>query len=149
MANDLGIHGLDLNRLPTRIDHVGVIVEDLSAAVEHFSTHYGLEVVAREEIVAAGADVAYLAIKDAPEGDLAVTIQFLQPLREGPVLSYFTAHGPGTHHICFEVPSLERFVEGLPFPGEQEPNIIKGGRGRRTCFLRDDSHGFVVELCER
>jgi methylmalonyl-CoA/ethylmalonyl-CoA epimerase len=128
----------------TRIDHVGVVVRDLPTTIEHFTTHFGLRVVAREVITGAGADVAYLAAGD----DEGHTIQFLQPIADGPVRTFLDTRGPGAHHICFEVPELEPFVAGSLDPVEQAPDIIRGGRGKRTCFLRDQQYGFVIELCE-
>jgi methylmalonyl-CoA/ethylmalonyl-CoA epimerase len=135
--------------LPTRIDHVGIIVEDLQAAIDHFSERFGMVVVAREEIVAAGADVAYLAVDNPNTTDEPPTIQFLQPIREGSVMTYFNERGAGAHHVCFEVPSIEGFVLDSGVDDEQDPNVINGGRGKRTCFLRDRTFGFFVELCAR
>ena len=128
----------------TRIDHVGVVVRDLEATVAHFTSRLGLRVVAREVIAGAGADVAYLCAGS----DEAATIQFLQPIADGAVRRFLDAHGPGAHHICFEVPELETFVTRSLDEVEQSPDIIRGGRGKRTCFLRDQQFGFVVELCE-
>jgi methylmalonyl-CoA/ethylmalonyl-CoA epimerase len=127
----------------TRIDHVGVVVRDLEVAISYFTQRFGMVVVAREEIAGAGAQVAYLAA-----GTDSQTVQFLQPDRPGPLRDFLDRRGPGAHHICFEVPGLEEFVTGALDEPEQNPNIIRGGRGKRTCFLRDSTFGFVIELCE-
>lgn len=128
----------DLLGRKTAIDHVGVVVRDLTSAVDYF-TMLGLEVVSEEEIVDAGVRVAYL-------GNDGQLLQLLQPVRNGPLQVYLEEHGEGLHHVCFAVPAIREVIGRLP--GEEEPAINRGGRGMWTCFLHQRHHGVTVELAE-
>ncbi|MGC0366547.1 methylmalonyl-CoA/ethylmalonyl-CoA epimerase [Rhodococcus sp. 27YEA15] len=123
----------------TRIDHIGIVVEDLDEAIAHFITRYGFRQDSRQLIDAVGAESAFLSVAGQ-------SVQLLKPNAPGPIRSYLEEKGQGVHHLCLEVPSIEDALQALP--GELETPVVTGGRGKRTCFLADDRHGVVIELSQ-
>lgn len=122
-----------------RIDHIGVVVRDMEAAVEHFTERYGLVLDGDWTEPNGRLRLVYLAAGDT-------TLQLVTPLREGPLTDFLDDRGEGIHHVCLEVADLEAAIGSID--GEVESDPYLGGRGARVCFLTDRSHGVLVELTE-
>ena len=128
----------------TRIDHISIGVEDFDRAYDFYANVLGLEVLKVEESELHGVKAAFLKI-----GDMMVEI--IQPLGEGPIADFLEKHGPGFHHVAFEVPDLPEALDevagrGLRVLGEPKPGI----HGGRISFLHPkDTQGTMVELCDK
>ncbi|WP_394855681.1 VOC family protein [Rhodococcus globerulus] len=122
-----------------RIDHIGIVVQDLGDAIAHFTGNYGFREDSRQRIEAVGAESAFLSIAGQ-------SVQLLQPFAPGSIRSYLEERGQGVHHLCLEVPHIEDALAALP--GEMDTPVVTGGRGKRTCFLADDRFGVVIELSQ-
>jgi malonyl-CoA/methylmalonyl-CoA synthetase len=128
----------------SRVNHLGVIVDDMDAAVAGFRDRLGLP-LAKTEVYADMLDIAFL-----PCGDTQVEL-ICPREHDDPAAHYLREHGPGIQHIAFEVDDLEaalaelreRGVEPLgeaPRPGADDTIIA---------FLDPRSFGgILVELCQ-
>ena len=123
-----------------RIDHVGIAVEDLDAAVQLYEGTLGMPLVHRETVVEQGVEAVLL---DVGEGH----IELLRPLSEDtPVGKFMARKGGGMHHIAYAVSDIDRTLAELAKRGveliDTEPRI--GIRGSRVAFLHPRSTGGVL-----
>jgi methylmalonyl-CoA/ethylmalonyl-CoA epimerase len=129
----------------TAIDHVGIAVEDLDAAVEHYRRTLGVEPTHRERVESQGVEeVLFEAAGSA--------IQLLGSLGpETPVGRFLRARGPGVHHVGYRVDDLGRMLghlaaEGVPLI---DPSPRPGSRGTTIAFVHPRGMGGVlVELVQ-
>lgn len=129
----------------TELDHVGIAVADLEAAVEHYRRTLGLEPVHRERVEDQGVEEVLL-----PAGTSFV--QLLGALGpDTPVGRFLASRGPGVHHVAYRVDdvahALERLrAEGVPLIDEAPR---PGSRGTRIAFVHPKGMGGVlVELVQ-
>src|ERR1700710_2612093 len=86
----------------TRIDHVGIAVNDLEKSIAWYETNFGLTVVAQEINEEQGVHEAMLLVHDGTTGGSHV--QLLEPPRpDSPIGKYLAKHPPGIHHIAYGV----------------------------------------------
>ena len=128
-----------------RVEHIGVAVQDLEAALAFYRGVLGLEVEEIEEVVEQGVRLAVLPVGET-------RIELLQSTTpEGPIGRFIERRGEGLHHICLEVKDIERALERLRQAGvrliDERPRV--GAGGRRIAFLHPRSaHGVLIELSE-
>jgi methylmalonyl-CoA/ethylmalonyl-CoA epimerase len=127
------------------LDHVGIAVEDIEAALHFYREALGLEVSHREEVFSQKVKVAFLQA-----GQTA--LELLEPTNEeGAVGKFLKKRGPGLHHVAFSMEGIGGKMEhlrrmGLP-PLEDRPRA--GARGHLVCFLHPKyAHGVLVELVD-
>ena len=129
----------------TAIDHVGIAVEDLEAAVEHYRRTFGIEPVHRERVESQGVEEVLFAVGES-------YIQLLGALGpETPVGRFLEKRGPGVHHVGYRVDRVRDTLDRLRAEGVQlidaEPRA--GSRGTTIAFVHPQSMGGVlVELVE-
>ena len=127
-----------------RVDHLGVIVGDLDAAVRSFTENLGLK-LDHTERYGDELDIAFL-----PCGETLV--ELITPRTgEGSNADYLKQHGPGIQHVAFEVENLDAALEELSERGVSPLGDapVPGAGGMRIAFLDPKSFGGVlVELCE-
>jgi len=128
-----------------KIDHIGIVVSDLSESLVWYADTLGWIVHHEEYIPHAGAKIAHLL----PEpNDLLASVpslQLVQPIEPSPVLDHLRSKGEGLHHICFEVDDMSRALSSL---GTDSDSIFLGGQGRLACFLEGSPDGVLIELME-
>ena len=131
-----------------RIDHIGVAVADLEAAIDLHVGVYGMELVHRETVTDQGVEAVLL---DVGENH----VELLFPLGEDtPVGKFLARRGPGLHHVAYQVEDIEAALRSLRDSGmrliDEEPRI--GIRSARVAFLHPGASGSVltelVELAE-
>ena len=123
-----------------RIDHIGVAVRDIGAALPFYVDVLGMRVSVDVVLADGSARLAYLEAGDT-------TLQLVQPLAPGPVADFLSTHGEGLHHICFAVEDLVDAIEALP-GDEATDGIYVGGRQCRVSFIGARPNGVVLELTE-
>lgn len=129
----------------TRIDQVGIAVEDLDAALGFYARAFGLTPSSREQVASDGVEEAMIDVA-------GVQLQLLQSTREGsPIERFLASRGPGMHHLGIAVRSLDAALEHLRTEGieliDDEPRI--GGSGHRIAFVHPRSTGgILIELIE-
>jgi catechol 2,3-dioxygenase-like lactoylglutathione lyase family enzyme len=139
-----------------RMDHVGIVVDDLAAATEFF-VELGLEVqgeVSMEGLVVdrlvglegVRTDFAFMQTPDG-NGRLEL-IEFHSPAYEGGN-GHAPAHAPGIRHITFAVDDIDAVVARLRTRGaELVGELVRYENSYRLCYLRGPA-GIIVELAER
>jgi methylmalonyl-CoA epimerase len=123
-----------------RVDHIGVAVEDLDAAIALHEEAYGMAVAHREVVEAQGVEAVLL---DVGENH----VELLRPLDgETPVGRFLSKRGPGLHHVAYQVTDVQATLDTLRDRGlrliDEAPRT--GIRGSRVAFLHPDSSGGVL-----
>ena len=123
-----------------RIDHIGVAVEDLDAAIALHETTYGMALVHRETVSEQGVEAVLL---DVGENH----VELLRPLTEDtPVGKFLANRGPGLHHVAYQVPDIEAALAALKADGAQliDETPRTGIRNSRVAFVHPKSSGGVL-----
>jgi methylmalonyl-CoA epimerase len=123
-----------------RIDHIGVAVEDLDAALALYAQTLGMPVVHRETVEEQGVEAILL---DVGEGH----VELLAPLGpETPVGKYLAKRGPGLHHVAYQVADIDATLAALKQAGvrliDESPRV--GIRGSRVAFVHPAASGGVL-----
>jgi methylmalonyl-CoA epimerase len=124
----------------TTIDHIGVAVQDLDAALALYRDTLKMPLVHRETVTDQGVEAVLLDVGDSH-------VELLAPL--GPdtaVGKYLAKRGPGLHHVAYRVESIEDTLAQLTAAGlrliDTEPRT--GIRGSRVAFVHPASTGGVL-----
>jgi methylmalonyl-CoA/ethylmalonyl-CoA epimerase len=123
-----------------RVDHIGVAVEDLDAAIALHEEAYGMALVHREVIEEQGVEAVLF---DVGENH----VELLCPLAdESPVGRFLAKRGPGLHHVAYQVTDVEATLAQLRARGlrliDETPRT--GVRGSRVAFLHPAASGGVL-----
>jgi methylmalonyl-CoA/ethylmalonyl-CoA epimerase len=123
-----------------RIDHIGVAVEDLDAALKLYAEVLGMPVVHRETVTEQGVEAILL---DVGENH----VELLAPLGpDTPVGKFLAKKGPGLHHVAYQVADIEATLSALKAAGtrliDETPRI--GIRSSRVAFVHPASTGGVL-----
>ena len=139
-----GTHGADSGDL-THIDHVGIAVSDLDAAVQWYEQMFGATVAHRERIESDGVDEALIKVADG-------YIQLLQPFTDAsPLAKYMARNGEGLHHVGYRVADCDAVLESVKEKGARvvDEHPRTGSRGTTVAFLHPKtSFGTLIELVE-
>jgi methylmalonyl-CoA/ethylmalonyl-CoA epimerase len=128
-----------------KIDHIGIAVPDLDAAVAAFTALFGSGPDSVEEVAEQKVRTAFFSAGET-------NVELLFPTAEdSPISSFLAKRGAGIHHICFEVANIERALADYQAQGlrliDATPRI--GAHGKRIAFLHPKSTGgILIELCE-
>ena len=129
----------------TRIDHVGIAVEDLEAAVERYRRILGVEPAHREVVESQGVEEVLFAVGPS-------YVQLLGALgRETPVGRFLATRGPGVHHVAYRVDDLGTTLERLRAEGVRlvDETPRPGSRGTKIAFVHPSGmEGVLVELVQ-
>jgi len=122
------------------IDHVGVAVADLDAAIADYERSFGMAVSHRETVAEQGVEAVLL---DAGPNH----IELLAPLNDETAIGRFIARrGPGLHHVAYRVDDCAAALEQLAAAGvvliDEQPR--DGIRGSRVAFIHPRSAGGVL-----
>ena len=140
-----------------RMDHVGVVVDDLDAAKDFF-VELGLEVVATwslaeprvDRIIGLDGVETDVAMLQTPDGNGRLELtRFRAPAYEGGHDRNAPSHAPGLRHVTFEVDDLDAAVavvraRACDLVGE----VLRFGDTYRLCYVRGPE-GIIVELAEK
>jgi methylmalonyl-CoA/ethylmalonyl-CoA epimerase len=123
-----------------RIDHVGVAVEDVEAAVALYRDSFGMELAHRETVEDQGVEAVLLDVGDGH-------VELLAPLGpDTPVGRFMAKNGAGLHHVAYAVEDIDSALERIAGVGieliDSEPRI--GIRESRVAFLHPRSTGGVL-----
>jgi methylmalonyl-CoA/ethylmalonyl-CoA epimerase len=129
----------------TAIDHIGIAVDDLDAAVEHYRRTLGVKPAHRERVDDQGVEEVLFAAGGS-------FIQLLGALRpDTPVGRFLETHGAGLHHVAYRVDDIEAALEHLRV---EDVRLIDdaprpGSRNTLVAFVHPKSMGGVlVELVQ-
>jgi methylmalonyl-CoA/ethylmalonyl-CoA epimerase len=152
-----------------RIDHVGIACRSLDAAIERYTSVFGLTVVSRETNAEQGVREAMLSFpggatpRDPPAHEGATRppvppwppgsyVQLLEPLGDDtPVGRFLARRGEGIHHVGYAVPDVVAALETFGGRGvrliDERPR--HGSMGASIAFLHPaDLGGVLTELVQ-
>jgi methylmalonyl-CoA/ethylmalonyl-CoA epimerase len=123
-----------------RIDHIGVAVEDLGAALQLYDRAFEMRLVHRETVDEQGVEAVLLDVGDGH-------VELLRPLGpETAVGRFLERKGPGLHHVAYAVGDIDATLRSLSAAGleliDSEPRV--GIRESRVAFLHPRSTGGVL-----
>ena len=125
------------------IDHIGIAVSDLDAALKFYRDALGLEVEAPEEVASQRVRAYFV-----PAGGAA--LELLEGTADdSPITKYVAKRGPGLHHITLRVDDIGAALAQLKARGVRliDESPRPGAHGSLVAFIHPASaHGVLVEL---
>lgn len=139
-----------------RMDHVGIVVDDLAAATEFF-VELGLELQGEgfvegrsvDRVVGLEGVRSEVAMLQTPDGHGRVELaKFHSPSTQGGD-RHAPANTPGIRHVTFAVEDIDAVVAGLRARGaELVGELERYEDSYRLCYVRGPE-GIIVELAEK
>jgi catechol 2,3-dioxygenase-like lactoylglutathione lyase family enzyme len=139
-----------------RMDHVGIVVDDLAAAVEFF-VELGLELQDEEAVEGRWVDRvvgldgirADIAMMQTPDGHGRLElVKFHSPSSQGDN-GHVPANTRGIRHIAFAVDDIDAAVARLRACGAELVGEVENYEDiYRLCYVRGPE-GIIIELAER
>jgi methylmalonyl-CoA epimerase len=124
----------------TRVDHIGVAVEDIDASLELYERDYGMTLVHREIVAEQGVEAVLLDVGENHIELLAATGP------DTPVGRFLAKNGPGMHHVAYQVQDIEATLAALKESGlrliDETPRV--GIRNSRVAFLHPKTAGGLL-----
>jgi methylmalonyl-CoA/ethylmalonyl-CoA epimerase len=122
------------------MDHIGVAVEDLDAAIELYKQRFEMGEQHREVVESQGVEAVLLEIGEGH-------VELLKPLSPDTAVGKFIAsRGPGLHHVAYQTSDIDAALEQVKAAGlqliDETPRI--GIRGSRVAFLHPKATGGVL-----
>lgn len=124
----------------TRIDHIGVAVEDLDAAIKLYERNFEMELVHRETVESQGVEAVLLDVGDGH-------VELLSALGpDTPVGKYIARKGSGLHHVAYAVEDIDETLASLKEQGVKliDQEARTGIRQSRVAFLHPAATGSVL-----
>jgi methylmalonyl-CoA/ethylmalonyl-CoA epimerase len=124
----------------TRIDHIGVAVEQLEPALALYGASFELKLAHREVVEQQGVEAVLLDIGENH-------VELLAPLSaDTPVGKFLAKNGPGLHHVAYQVADIDSTLGALKQAGlaliDEQPRA--GIRGSRVAFMHPRATGGVL-----
>jgi LAO/AO transport system kinase len=127
------------------LDHIGIAVADIAAALKFYRDALGLEVEAPEEVVSQRVRAHFI-----PAGGAA--LELLEATAgDSPIANYLVKRGAGLHHITLRVDDIAAALARLKASGVRLIDEVArpGAHGSLVAFIHPTStHGVLVELKE-
>lgn len=128
-----------------RMDHVGVVVQNLDESLKIYCDGLGFTLLQRIAIPEQLVEAAFL---DAGNS----TIELISPTDEASGTARFLQNrGEGTHHVCFEVDDIAAALEALRGQGlrliDEKPR--QGPHGLVAFIHPKATHGTMIELLQK
>jgi len=129
--------------MKAKLDHIGIAVSDIAAALTFYRDALGLEVEAPEHVESQHVRAHFM-----PAGESA--LELLEATSDdSPIAKYIAKRGPGLHHITLRVDDIRAALAELTARGvrliDREPR--PGAHGSLVAFIHPSSaHGVLVEL---
>ena len=128
----------------SRIEHIGIAVESLDAAIPYYETLLGTKCYSIEEVADQRVKTAFFKVGDTK-------IELLESTDpEGPIGKFLEKKGQGIHHIAFAVDNVNSALQEANEAGIQliDKQGRKGAEGLTIGFLHPKStFGTLTELC--
>jgi len=125
-----------------KLNHIAVVVNDITEALAFWEGALGIKLDHVEDVPSQKVKVAFLPVGDSE-------IELVQPSSGGTgTAKFLKAHGPGMHHLCFEVDNIDEMLADLKVKNirliNETPFVFEG---RKMAFIHPESTGGVlVEL---
>ena len=137
------------------MDHVGIVVDDLAAAIEFFAElglvlqgEGSVEGRSVDRVVGLDGIRAEIAMLETPDGNARLELsKFHSPSSQGDNRRA-PANTTGIRHIAFAVEDIDAVVAGLRARGAELVGELERYGGDRLCYVRGPE-GIIIELAER
>jgi len=125
------------------LDHIGIAVKDLGAALAFYRDALGLEIEAPEDVASQAVRAHFVPVGESNLELLEATAP------ESAIARYLEKRGPGLHHITLRVDDIAAALAQLKQRGvrlvDERPR--PGAEGALVAFIHPSSaHGVLVEL---
>jgi catechol 2,3-dioxygenase-like lactoylglutathione lyase family enzyme len=139
-----------------RMDHVGIVVDDLAAAIEFF-VELGLELQGEAPVEGGWVDRvvglegvrADIAMLQTPDGNGRVELAKFHSPSNQDEHGHAPANAPGIRHITFSVDDIDALVASLRARGVELVGELERYKDiYRLCYVRGPE-GIIIELAER
>ena len=131
----------------TKVDHVGIAVPDLDAAIAFYRDTFGVISVHEEVNEEQGVREAMLVV-----GDGTTRLQLLAPLNaDSAIARFIDRSGPGLQQLAFTVDDIDSASQQLREQGVRllYESARRGTEGSRINFVHPrDAGGVLIELVE-
>ncbi len=122
------------------IDHIGVAVEDIDAALKIYNEQFAMAIQYREVVEEQGVEAVLLEVGDSH-------VELLRPLGpDTPVGKFIEKRGVGMHHVAYRVDDVQAELDRLKALGleliDETPRI--GIQGSTVAFVHPQSAGGVL-----
>ena len=129
----------------TKIEHIGIAVNDLKASEELFKRLLGKKPYKKEEVASEGVTTSFFKIGEQK-------IELLKASSEdSPIQKFIEKRREGVHHIALHVDSIAAEVKRMQGLGFEfiSTKPKKGADNKMIVFLHPrTTNGVLVELCE-
>ena len=128
-----------------RLNHVAVVVPDLTAAAAQYRNLLGARVSPPLDLPDHGVTTVFVELPNTK-------IELLHPLGESSPIAAFLVRHPagGMHHVCYEVADIRAARDALKAAGARvlgTGEAIMGAHGKPVLFLHPkDFSGTLIEL---
>jgi methylmalonyl-CoA/ethylmalonyl-CoA epimerase len=125
------------------LDHVGIAISSLDAALRFYRDALGLDIEMPEEVASQRVRAHFIATGES-------MLELLEPTADdSPIGKFLVKKGPGLHHIALRVDDIRAALAELQSRGvrliDREPR--PGAHGSLVAFIHPASaHGVLVEL---
>jgi methylmalonyl-CoA/ethylmalonyl-CoA epimerase len=136
--------------LVTALDHIGIAVVDLDAAIAWYHNHLGMIVLHEEVNDDQGTREAMLSVRGAPVG--SAQVQLMAPIDDSsPIAKFLDKRGPGLQQLAYRVSNIDQLTERLDAQGIRLLYDVarRGTANSRINFIHPkDAGGVLIELVE-
>ena len=125
------------------LDHIGIAVKDLAAALAFYRDALGLEIEAPEEVASQHVRAHFVPVGESKLELLEATSP------ESAIAKYVDKRGPGLHHITLRVEDVRAAIAHLKARGARliDDSPREGAEGSLIAFVHPAAtHGVLVEL---
>ncbi len=125
------------------LDHIGIAVDNVEAALAFYRDALGLEVELSEEVASQHVRAHFIGVGGA-------ALELLEATSDtSPIARFIARRGPGLHHVTLRVDDLAAALARLKARGarliDEAPR--PGAEGALVAFIHPASaHGVLVEL---
>jgi len=133
-------------KAPTKIEHIGIAVKNLTEAISYYENILGLKCYAIEEVSDQKVKTAFFMVGETKIELLEATSD------DSPVAKFIEKKGEGIHHLAFALNGLNSILPELESKGIQliDKQPRKGAEEMNIAFLHPKStFGVLIELCEK
>ena len=136
---------MDAAGAPTRIEHIGIAVNNLDEAVAGYEKLLGVPPYAREEVPDQRVRTAFFRLGESK-------IELLESTDpEGPIAKFIAKRGEGIHHVAYAVGDVRAALSGLAESGIQliDGAPRRGAEGLSVAFVHPRSVcGVLTEITD-
>jgi methylmalonyl-CoA epimerase len=128
-----------------KLDHVGIAVNKLDESLPIYEEILGVKPVSIRAVPTQGVRAAFFEVGNG------VVVELIEPLHDDSAVARFLAkHGPGVHHICFEVDEVDEELKTMAEKGISpvEPVGRMDITGKIGFLHPKSTRGVLIELAQ-